>query len=101
MREKNFSAVADDGPPQEFLRQHYLDQVHGSVTLPRHTLSLCSASADAGWLPGDMGEFRLRGGNGQYAKENRHVESVQGQISKTLAEGSDSKHFDLFHRLPC
>jgi hypothetical protein len=26
---------------KEFLRQHYLDQVHGSVALPRNTLSLC------------------------------------------------------------
>jgi hypothetical protein len=25
---------------QDFLRQHYLDQVHGSVALPRSTLSL-------------------------------------------------------------
>ena len=25
---------------QDFLRQHYLDQVHGSDALPRNTLSL-------------------------------------------------------------
>jgi hypothetical protein len=42
-----------------FLRQHYLDQVHGSDALPRNTLSLRAGTADTGWLPGDEVELRL------------------------------------------
>ena len=50
---------------QDFLRQHYLDQVHGSVALPRNTLSLRIGTADAGWLPGDEVERRPNGSVGQ------------------------------------
>jgi len=51
---------------KEFLRQHYLDQVHGSAALPRGTLSLCRRhTPTTGWLPGDNEESRSSGRAGQ------------------------------------
>jgi hypothetical protein len=74
---------------KEFLRQHYLDQVHGSAALPRDTLSLRNRrTPTAGWLPGDTQESRSNDYLGQAPDRNEQVDVMGSQCDPQQPKGN-------------